>query len=78
MRKAGACAPRHGDIVKHRKQKLRQADLFCRIERNEIVSASRDWELLVSLATLGMIDARRAPNGQLEYLHLGVPIKVGP
>ena len=56
----------------------RQKLLLNRIARGETVSASRDWMTLVDLAKDGAIDVRRAPNGQLEYLHLGVPVKVGP
>jgi hypothetical protein len=55
-----------------------QKRLYAKIKRGETVSTRGDWMTLDDLRLLGAIDVRRAPNGQLEYLHLGVPIKVGP
>jgi hypothetical protein len=55
-----------------------QKRFLAKIERGETVSARGDWTTLLALAEIGALDVRRAPNGQLEYLLLGTPVKVGP
>lgn len=54
--------------------------LLRKIERGEVISASRDWMTLVSLAEIGAVVVRRADNGQVEYLRVddGAQIRVGP
>jgi len=49
-----------------------------RIEKGLRVSASRDWMALVELGRVGRLTPRVAPNGQIEYLYGGEPVRVGP
>lgn len=55
-----------------------KAKLLQRIQRGRPASAARHWMVLSALAKDGELTSRVAPNGQLEFLRDGVPVKVGP
>lgn len=48
------------------------------IKRGKPVSAGKHWMGLSRLNIDGVLTSRVAPNGQLEYLYEGTPVKVGP